>query len=219
MDFSAVWGNLGFLFEASWLTIYLSFLSFLVALFIGVIIGTSRALGVPKIVEWIMVCYMEIFRGTPLLVQLFFIYYGLPQVGIAMSAHQAAILGLSLNFGAYMSEIVRSGVLAIDKGQHEAARALGMNSWIRLRYIIYPQALRITLPPLTNTYAAILKDSSLVSVLSITELTRAGQLIYVRTYEPFEIYLTLALFYFVMTFSISRLSRLLEKRLSSGSIM
>ncbi len=219
MDFSAVWGNLGFLLEASWLTIYLSFLSFLVALFIGVIIGTSRALGVPKIVEWIMVCYMEIFRGTPLLVQLFFIYYGLPQVGIAMSAHQAAILGLSLNFGAYMSEIVRSGVLAIDKGQHEAARALGMNSWIRLRYIIYPQALRITLPPLTNTYAAILKDSSLVSVLSITELTRAGQLIYVRTYEPFEIYLTLALFYFVMTFSISRLSRLLEKRLSSGSIM
>jgi len=216
MNFSAVWGNLGFLLEASWLTVYLSFLSFLVALAIGVIIGTWRALGTPKIVEWIMIAYMEIFRGTPLLVQLFFIYYGLPQIGIAMSAHQAAILGLSLNFGAYMSEIVRSGMIAIDNGQHEAARALGMSGWVRLRYIIYPQALRITLPPLTNSYAAILKDSSLVSVLSITELTRAGQLIYVRTYEPFEIYLTLAVFYFVMTFTISRFARLLERKLSSG---
>lgn len=216
MNFGAVWGNLGFLLEASWLTVYLSFLSFLVALAIGVLIGTWRALGAPRGIEWMMVTYIEIFRGTPLLVQLFFIYYGLPQVGIAMSAHHAAILGLSLNFGAYMSEIVRSGMGAIDYGQHEAARALGMNAWVRLRYIIYPQALRITLPPLTNTYAAILKDSSLVSVLSITELTRAGQLIYVRTYEPFEIYLTLAVFYFVMTFSISRVARLLEIRLSGG---
>ena len=131
-----------------------------------------------------------------------------------MTSYQAAILGLSLNFGAYISEIIRSGMNSIDKGQQEAAKSLGMNQRTMLFYILYPQALRIVLPPLTNTYAAILKDSSLVSVISITELTRAGQLIYVRTYEPFEVYLTLGVFYFVMTYTISLLSKILEKKMN-----
>ncbi|RXJ90449.1 amino acid ABC transporter permease [Arcobacter sp. CECT 8983] len=214
MDFSAVFDNLGFLLEASWLTIYLSFVSFLIALFIGAVVGTLRSYKLHWLLNLILSSYIEIFRGTPLLIQLFFIYYGLPQVGIAMSSHEAAIIGLSLNFGAYMSEIVRGGIQGIDKGQAEAAISLGMNKIQILIYIIYPQALKLSLPALTNTYAAILKDSSLVSVLSITELTRAGQLIYVRTYEPFEIYLTLGVFYFVMTYSISLISRKIEKKLN-----
>lgn len=207
MNFSVVYDNLGFLFEASWLTIYLSFVSFLIALAIGVIIGTLRSYKIHWTLNMILSSYIEIFRGTPLLIQLFFIYYGLPQIGISMTSHEAAILGLSLNFGAYMSEIVRAGVQGISKGQYEAAKSLGMNNLHMLIYIVYPQALRLTLPSLTNTYASILKDSSLVSVLSITELTRAGQLIYVRTYEPFEIYLTLGLFYFIMTYAISFISK------------
>jgi polar amino acid transport system permease protein len=105
-------------------------------------------------------------------------------------------------------------MLSIDKGQQEAAKSLGMNYITMLFYILYPQALRIILAPLTNAYAAILKDSSLVSVLSITELTRAGQLIYVRTYEPFEVYLTLGVFYFVMTYTIAVFSRFLEKKMN-----
>ena len=213
MNFTAVWNNLGFLLEASWLTIYLSFISFILALIIGIIIGTARSFKIPWIVDKLFVVYIEIFRGTPLLIQLFFIYYGLPQVGITFSSHEAAILGLSLNFGAYLSEIVRSGMQAIDKGQHEAAKSLGMSTRVMLLYILYPQALRIMLPPFTNAYAAILKDSSLVSVLSITELTRAGQLIYVRTYEPFEIYLTLGVFYFVMTYTIALASKYLERKM------
>ena len=213
MNFTAVWNNLGFLLEASWLTIYLSFVSFILALIIGIIIGTARSFKIPWILDKLFVVYIEIFRGTPLLIQLFFIYYGLPQVGITFSSHEAAIIGLSLNFGAYLSEIVRSGMQAIDKGQHEAAKSLGMSTRVMLWYILYPQALRIMLPPFTNAYAAILKDSSLVSVLSITELTRAGQLIYVRTYEPFEIYLTLGVFYFVMTYTIALASKYLERKM------
>ncbi|RXK07059.1 amino acid ABC transporter permease [Halarcobacter bivalviorum] len=214
MNFSAVFDNLGFLLEASWLTIYLSFISFLIALFLGVVVGTLRSYKIHWLLNLFLSSYIEIFRGTPLLIQLFFIYYGLPQVGISMSSHEAAILGLSLNFGAYMSEIVRAGIQGVDKGQAEAAKSLGMNNLQILVYIIYPQALKLSLPSLTNTYAAILKDSSLVSVLSITELTRAGQLIYVRTYEPFEIYLTLGIFYFVMTYSVSLISKKIEKRLN-----
>ncbi len=214
MNFSAVFDNLGFLLEASWLTIYLSFVSFLIALFIGVIIGTFRSLKNSWFINSLIGTYIEIFRGTPLLIQLFFIYYGLPQIGIVMSSHQAAIIGLSLNFGAYMAEIVRAGIQAIPKGQYEAADSLGLNKIQMFIHIIYPQAFKIVLPPLTNTYASILKDSSLVSVLSITELTRAGQLIYVRTYEPFEIYLTLGVFYFVMTYTIAIFSKYLEKKVS-----
>jgi len=214
VNFSAVFDNLGFLLEASWLTIYLSFVSFLIALFIGVIIGTFRSLKNSWFVNSLIGTYIEIFRGTPLLIQLFFIYYGLPQIGIVMSSHQAAIIGLSLNFGAYMAEIVRAGIQAIPKGQYEAADSLGLNKIQMFIHIIYPQAFKIVLPPLTNTYASILKDSSLVSVLSITELTRAGQLIYVRTYEPFEIYLTLGVFYFVMTYTIAIFSKYLEKKVS-----
>lgn len=182
--------------------------------FLGVVVGTLRSYKIHWLLNLFLSSYIEIFRGTPLLIQLFFIYYGLPQVGISMSSHEAAILGLSLNFGAYMSEIVRAGIQGVDKGQAEAAKSLGMNNLQILVYIIYPQALKLSLPSLTNTYAAILKDSSLVSVLSITELTRAGQLIYVRTYEPFEIYLTLGIFYFVMTYSVSLISKKIEKRLN-----
>lgn len=214
MNFNTIFDNLGFLLEAAWLTIYLSFISFIIALFIGVIIGTIKSFKTNWFLTLVISTYIEIFRGTPLLIQLFFIYYGLPQVGITMSSHQAAIIGLSLNFAAYIAEIVRSGVQAIDKGQYEAAKSLGLTKIQMLIHIIYPQALRIVLPSLTNSYAAILKDSSLVSVLSITELTRAGQLIYVRTYEPFEIYLTLGIFYFIMTYTVAILSKYIEKKMT-----
>jgi len=214
VNFSAVFDNLGFLLEASWLTIYLSFVSFVIALFIGVIVGTLRSLRTNYFIKFLISSYIEIFRGTPLLIQLFFIYYGLPQIGITMSSHQAAIIGLSLNFGAYMAEIVRAGIQAIPKGQYEASNSLGLSKIQMFIHIIYPQAFKIVLPPLTNTYASILKDSSLVSVLSITELTRAGQLIYVRTYEPFEIYLTLGVFYFIMTYTIAIFSKHLERKVN-----
>lgn len=155
---------------------------------------------------------MEIFRGSPLLIQLFFIYYGLPTIGIRLTAETAGIIGLALNSGAYMSEIIRASISSIDKGQYDAAFSCGFSKLQTLWHIILPQAARVSIPPLMNAFSGLLKDSSLISVISITELTRSGNLIYSRTYRPFEIYLTLGIFYFVMTYAVSLLSHLIERR-------
>lgn len=155
---------------------------------------------------------MEIFRGSPLLIQLFFIYYGLPSIGLTLNCNTAGVIGLALNSGAYMSEIIRAAVVSIDKGQSEAAFSCGFTRIQTLWHIILPQAARISLPPLMNAFSGLLKDSSLISVISITELTRSGNLIYSRTYRPFEIYLTLGIFYFVMTYTVSLFSYYIERR-------
>jgi len=197
----------------AWVTIKISGLSFILALAIGFTVGTARAVS-PR---WqrLTAPYVEFFRGTPLLIQLFFLYYGLPSVGINMSSYVAACLGLSLNGGAYISEIVRGSLAGVDQGQLEAALATGLSPFQALRHIVLPQALFTAVPPLVNSFSSQLKESSLISVLAITELTRIGQLIYTRTFRPFEIYLAVALMYFVMSYSVSRLSKKLELRLGA----
>lgn len=196
------------------ITIVISAVSFSAALVISVITGTLLSGALPYLIEKLLKGFIEIFRGTPLLIQLFFIYYGLPSIGITMDSYTAAILGLSLHSGAYMSESVRASLMSVERGQYEAASSLGMNRMETLLHIIYPQAFRVAVPVMMNSFSALLKESSLVSVLAITELTRAGQLIYTRTYRPFEVYLTIGIIYFIMTYSLARLSRLLEKKLN-----
>jgi amine acid ABC transporter, permease protein, 3-TM region, His/Glu/Gln/Arg/opine family len=203
-----------FILKSTGITIKITVVSFLLAIVLAVIIGVLRSEKLPKPLELFLHFYIEIFRGSPLLIQLFFIYYGLPSIGITMGSFTAAVLGLALNGGAYMSEIVRAAIMSVDKGQEEAAFSLGMNKLERLFHIILPQAFRIAIPTLVNSFSAILKDTSLVSVLSITELTRSGQLIYTRTSRPFEIYLTLGILYFAMTYIIAFLSKGLEKRMN-----
>lgn len=214
MKFDLVFRNIDFLLESALVTIKITFISFIFGIIIAFIVGTLRYYKFSKIIDKFLGIYIEIFRGTPLLIQLFFIYYGLPSIGIIMSNFTAAIVGLSLNIGAYMSEIVRTSINSVDKGQEEAAYSLGYNQFQRLRYIIYPQAFRIALPTLVNSFSALLKQSSLVSVLSITELTRSGQLIYTKTSRPFEIYLFLGFLYFAMVYIISSISKLVEKRIN-----
>jgi polar amino acid transport system permease protein len=160
--------------------------------------------------------YVEFFRGTPLLVQLFFIYFGLPQLGITTDKWTAGLLGLGLNGGAYISEIVRGALTGIGKGQYDAAHALGLGWFRTLVWVVAPQALRIATPPLVNSFATLLKESSLVSVIAITEIMNVANMIYSRTFRAFEIYAVVAMMYFVMTFTFSRLSRTLERRLSAG---
>jgi len=160
--------------------------------------------------------YVEVFRGTPLLIQLFFIYYGLPSVGITFSNTAAGILGLGLNGGAYISEIIRGALMAIPSGQSEAAVASGLSRLQALRFVVLPQAIRVATPPLVNAFSAILKESSLVSVLAITELTRASQLVYTRTFRAFEVYLVVGMVYFLLIHAVSRLSRRLENSMSKG---
>ncbi|APH17972.1 amino acid ABC transporter permease [Clostridium botulinum] len=212
LNFDIIFRNLPFLLKATLVTIKITLLSFIVAITLAFIVGILRTYKFSKILDLILNAYVEIFRGSPLLIQLFFIYYGLPSVGIAMDAEVAAVIGLALNGAAYMSEIIRASIISIDRGQEEAGFSLGYTRFQNLHYIILPQAVKISVPPLVNGFSSLLKDTSLVSVISITELTRSGNLIYSRTAKPFEVYLTLGLFYFVLTYIVSICSKFIEKR-------
>lgn len=207
-----IWRAAPFILKGALATIELSLLSFALALLIAYVVGTARARRLPWPLDVFLRGYLWLFRGTPLLVQLFIIYYGLPQIGIVLNAWVAAILGLALNSGAYMSEIVRASLLAIDPSQHDAAFALGYTRWQTLTQVVFKQSVRIAIPPLTNSLASLLKESSLVSILAITELTRTGNVIYSRIMAPFEIYMTIALLYLIMTTVITFIAKRLERK-------
>jgi len=212
LNFDIVTYNLPLFWQATLITIKITIVAFVIALFIAFTVGVLRSYDISRVFTVVLAAYVELFRGTPLLVQLFFIYYGLPSVGIVMDAFTAAVIGLGLNGGAYMSETVRASILSVPKGQEEAAFSLGFNRLEAIWHIILPQALRVAIPPLMNGFSSMLKETSLVSVISITELTRTGNLIYSRTAKPFEVYLTLALFYFVLTFSVVLLAKQIGRR-------
>lgn len=212
LKFDIVFNSLPYLLKATLVTIKFTAISFFFAIIIALIVGILRSYKMPKVVDVFLKAYMEIFRGSPLLIQLFFIYYGLPSIGIILKCETAAVIGLALNSGAYMSEIIRASILSVDKGQSEAAFSLGYTKIQMLFHIIMPQAIRVSIPPLMNAFSGLLKDSSLISVISITELTRSGNLIYSRTSRPFEIYLTLGIFYFIMTYAVSLISYRIERK-------
>lgn len=199
------------LVEASILTLKITAMSFVVAVLIGALVGIIRH--ETKYLGKLFALYVELFRGTPLLVQLFFLYYGLAQVGVAMPAMVAAVVGLGLNSGAYISEIVRGSLNGVDRGQYHAARALGMTRIATLIWVVLPQALNTAVPPLVNSFASMLKDTSLVSLLAITELMNIANQIYSRTFRAFEIYAVIAGIYLALTLVFSLGSRFLEKRL------
>ena len=157
--------------------------------------------------------YVDFIRGTPLLVQIFLVYFALPNIiGSRVDPFVAAISACSINSGAYVAEIFRAGIQSIDKGQMEAGRSLGMTWAQTMRYIIMPQAFKRIIPPLGNEFIAMLKDSSLVSVIGFEELTRRGQLIIARTYASFEIWMAVAIIYLIMTFAVARFTGYLERR-------
>lgn len=198
------------LWEGALVTVKIAIGSFLLAVVVGTVVGIARSSS-PKL-SLIFAPYVEIFRGTPLLTQLFFIYYGLPTIGVTMDSTTAAYIGLGLNGGAYISEIIRGSLISVEQEQQDAAYALGM-TWLQaMLFVILPQALSVAIPPLVNSFSALLKDTSLVSVLAITELTRVGQLIYTRTFRAFEIYLAIGILYFLMTWCAASFSRYLERR-------
>lgn len=194
------------------ITIEITALSVGFGLIIGMFIGMAR---LSKIwaVKAAATVYVDFIRGTPLLVQIFLIYFALPIVlGQRIDPFMAAITACSVNSAAYIAEIFRGGIQSIDKGQMEAGRSLGMSWTQTMHFIILPQAFKRIIPPLGNEFIAMLKDSSLVSVIGFEELTRRGQMIIARTYGSFEIWLTVAVMYLVMTLTISRFVDYLERR-------
>jgi len=201
------------------ITLLLTVLSFS----FGLIGGTGLAMVLQAPMPWAhRLCrvYIDFFRGTPMLVQLFLIYFGLPallqslDIGFTIDRLPAAITALSLNVAAYLAEVLRSGIESIDRGQWEAADALGFSPLERMRFVIAPQAIRRVLPPLANEFITLIKDTSLAAVIGFDELFRQGQLMVATSYRAFEIYIAVALVYLVMTTSASLLFKQLERRLN-----
>jgi L-cystine transport system permease protein len=200
-------------------TVPLTLLSFVFGLAVGFVAAITR-LFAPAPLAAIVRFYVWIIRGTPLLVQLFLIFYGLPSVGIVLDAFPAALIGFTLNVGAYTSEIIRAVITAVPKGQWEAAFSIGMTWPQAMRRTILPQASRIAVPPLSNTFIALIKDTSLAAAVTVPELFQAGQRIVATTYEPLIIYIEVALIYLALSSVLSSLQTRLEKRLSrSGGQM
>lgn len=194
-------------------TFRLSLLSILLGCVWGLVAGLMRTSGRPVLAR-LAVVYVEIIRGTPLLVQVFFVYFGVPTL-----LHQrvdplvAAVASVSVNAGAYIAEILRAGIESIDKGQVEAARSLGMTANMAMRLVVLPQALRRVIPPLVNQFIITIKDTSLLSVIGLEELTRKGQLVIAVNFRAFQIWAAVAVLYLVMIFLLSRLSIWVERRL------
>lgn len=190
------------------------------AVFFGSILGLLAGLGRMAKKRWLSVpatAYIEFFRGTPLLVQIMIIYFGIPQVTHwSVNEWVAAVLACSLNSGAYIAEIFRAGVQSIDKGQTEAARSLGMSHFQAMRFVVLPQAFKRVIPPLGNEFIAMLKDTSLLSVIGTAELMRSGQLIVADNYQTFPIYITVALIYLAMTYAISLWVGYMERKLKTS---
>ncbi|NOY85925.1 MAG: amino acid ABC transporter permease [Deltaproteobacteria bacterium] len=200
----------GILLIGLWLTLKMSFISVILAVFIGLITGLARISSSPA-PKWLAIGYIELIRGTPLLVQLYIFYFFIGQL-FSLSNEVAGILALSFFAGAYVAEIVRAGIQSIHRGQMEAARSLGMTYPQAMQFIILPQAFKRIMPPLAGQFISLIKDSSLVSIIAITDLTKAGREIATSTFSPFEAFFTVAALYLVLTFSLSMFVQYLERR-------
>lgn len=201
--------------QGAWMTIWLTVVSFVLGLALAIVValaGSSPIGWLRAVVRF----YVWLMRGTPLLVQLILIFTGLPQLGIRLAAIPAALVGLVLNEAAYMSEIVRSGILSVPKGQHEAARGLGMSPVTTLRVVTLPQAFRVMIPPLGNSFNGLLKSTSLVSVISVTELLRMTQFAVQLNFRVLEGLVVAALYYLAMTTLWGQIQKRFEHVASRG---
>jgi cystine transport system permease protein len=193
-------------------TIPLTIISFIAGLILAVLTALGRISHV-KVFQMIARVYVSAIRGTPLLVQLFIIFYGLPNIGLTLNPFISAVIGFSLSVGAYASEVIRAAILSIPKGQWEAGYSIGMSYSQVLRRIILPQATKVSIPPLSNTFISLVKDTSLASLVLVTEMFRRAQEIAATNYEFLLVYSEAALLYWVICFFLSILQGIMEKRL------
>jgi polar amino acid transport system substrate-binding protein len=200
------------LLRAAVTTIELSIVAMVLAVLVGLVLVLMRLYGIAPL-RWFAKAYVEIFRGTPLLIQLLMIYYGLAEMGLRLNAFCAAVLGLGLNYAASESENYRAGIQAIPHGQTEAALALGMSRRQLLRHVVLPQALRLVIPPVTNDFIAMFKDSSIVSVITMVELTKEYGMLAMSTYDYLGLGAMTAAIYFALSYPASILANRLERKL------
>jgi len=212
LDFTVVFHKMPSLLQGAWATLYLSVISLLIGLTLGIILALLRDSKL-KILSRLSWFYIWVFRGTPLMIQLYIFYFGLPSLGIKMSPVMAGICGMSLNTAAYIAEIVRSGIHGVDSGQREAAKALGMSPFLEMIRIVTPQATKLCLLPLINQFVATIKNSSILSVVTIIELTRAGTLIAYSDFRYFEAYIAIAIMYLALTTIFTSIGGYINRRL------
>jgi polar amino acid transport system permease protein len=216
LDWAILWTNRFLLLQGAATTVALAVLAAVLGTLIGLLAALARVAHVRFLAEYAQ-GYTEIFRGSPLLLQLFWIWFGLPLIGVPINGFVAAVIGLSLNAGAFCAEIFRGGILAVPRGQSEAALASGMTYFQTMRYVVLPQILRSSLPPLVGQQISLVKDTSLASLISFQELMLMTQSIIDRTHRIFELYIGAAAVYFVICYPLSQLVRTVEKRLARPS--
>ncbi|KMJ43446.1 amino acid ABC transporter permease [Xenorhabdus khoisanae] len=192
-------------------TIPLTLITFALGISLGFIVALIRLYG-PKPLVAVARFYVWLIRGTPLLVQLFLIFYALPSVGITLEAFTSAVIGFTLNVGAYTSEVIRAALVSVPKGQWEASHSIGMSWWQSLRRVVLPQAARFSIPPLSNTFISLVKDTSLASVITVPEMFLAAQRIAAVTYQPLILYTEAAILYLLLSSVLSALQVRLEKK-------
>lgn len=203
--------NAGALLDGLWTTIWVTLVSFAIALIVGIIVGLMRTSGNALLIGIAQV-YIDIMRGTPMIVLAFFVYFGVPQLtGLNFNAYTAGIVALSINAAAYIAEIVRGGIQAVGIGQTEAGRSLGLTNNLTMRHIILPQAFRIMIPSFINQFVITLKDTSILSVIGMVELTQTGRIIIARTYQSGMMWLIVGLMYIILITILTKISNRLEK--------
>ncbi|MEO6986274.1 MAG: amino acid ABC transporter permease [Paralcaligenes sp.] len=191
-------------------TLIFAFAAMVGGLLIGFLIAVARVIP-SRLSQWPATFYVSVMRGTPLLVQVFIVYYGLPSIGISFDPLTAGILALSLNAGAYISESLRGAILGIGRGQWSAGYSLGLTYWQNLYYVVMPQAMRLAIPSMSNTLISLIKDTSLVSVITVTELLLATKDVIATTFQPLPLYLAAAAIYWVLCLGLERVQSRLEK--------
>lgn len=215
LDFSVIPKYLDIVFLGALWTIAITIGAAVVSFFGGILLAVI-ALYAPAVVRWPFRAFSFLFLGTPLLLQLFLIYFGLVQIGIDVPAFVAGVVGLGLHFAVYNSELFQTSILAVDKGQIEAARTLGLSRMQALRKVVVPQAVRDVIPPIGNNMIALLKDSALVSVIGVSELTLSAQRAIGSTYRPFEFYVLVAAIYYIINLVMEAVLRRVERRIQAS---
>lgn len=214
LDFSVLIPYMPLLLQGAWWTVVITVLAGLLS-FGGGVVFAVLLLYSPWFVKVPVAGFMWLFMGTPLLLQLFLIYFGLVQIGIDIPALWAGIIGLGLHYAVYNADILRAGIASIDKGQSEGSRSIGFGRFQTLRYIVVPQAVRVTLPPIASNMIALLKESSLVSIIGIAELVNAAQLGISSTFRPFEFYIAVAVLYYLLNLVLEGAIALVERRVET----
>ena len=216
LDFSIIWGYLPMFGDALLVTLKVTLCSLFFALLLSIPLSLCKISNLRPL-QWLASFYTSIFRGVPILVQVFMMYFGIPiATGIKMNAFTAGTVVFSMNSAAYISESMRGGIRAIDRGQYEAAMALGVRYPAMMKDIILPQAIKSVLPSLVNEFIGLLKNTTLIASIGLVDILRVGQLIQAATYRAFEPFFVISVFYYIPVMALSYLGRLLERRVNKS---